>query len=91
MKKIKGFFSFFGLAFTQVAVSTAVIAYMELALNRFGYTATQSWQFYVFHLLFLLPCVLLLTPAGFMSDKYPLDIVPLAAGLGAFRCGRLPV
>ena len=93
MKKIKGFFSFFGLAFTQVAVSTAVIAYMELALNRFGYTATQSWQFYVFHLLFLLPCVLLLTPAGFMSDKYPKEKVLLwtsflsLPALGLFGAG----
>ena len=71
MKKVKGFFSFYSLAFTQVAVSTALIAYMELTLNRLGYTATGSWEFYVFHLLFLLPCVLLLTPAGFFSDKYP--------------------
>jgi acyl-[acyl-carrier-protein]-phospholipid O-acyltransferase/long-chain-fatty-acid--[acyl-carrier-protein] ligase len=75
MKKVKGFFSFYSLAFTQVAVSTALIAYMELTLNRLGYTATGSWEFYVFHLLFLLPCVLLLTPAGFFSDKYPKEKV----------------
>ena len=77
MKKVKGFFSFFGLAFTQVAVSTAIIAYTELVLSRMGYTATGSWQFYVLHLLFLLPCVLLLTPAGFMSDKHPKERVLL--------------
>ena len=77
MKKVKGFFSFFGLAFTQVAVSTALIAYAELILNRMGYTPTGSWQFYVLHLLFLLPCVLLLTPAGFMSDKYPKERILL--------------
>ncbi|MBR4008080.1 MFS transporter, partial [Fibrobacter sp.] len=77
MKKVEGFFSFFGLAFTQVAVSTAIIAYTELVLSRMGYTATGSWQFYVLHLLFLLPCVLLLTPAGFMSDKHPKERVLL--------------
>ena len=75
MKKVKGFFSFFGLAFTQVAVSTALVAYMELLLNRMGYTPTLSWQFYVLHLLFLLPCVLLLTPAGYVSDKFPKERV----------------
>ena len=42
MKKIKGFFSFFGLAFTQVAVSTALIAYAELVLSRMGFTPTGS-------------------------------------------------
>ena len=93
MKKIKGFFSFFGLAFTQVAVSTALIAYMELFLTRMGYTATESWQFYVLHLLFLLPCVLLLTPAGFFSDKYPKERVLLwttllsIPALGLFGAG----
>ena len=81
MKKIKGFFSFFGLAFTQVAVSTALVAYTELVLSRMGFTATGSWQFYVLHLLFLLPCVLLLTPAGFVSDKYPKERILLWTSL----------
>ena len=79
--KVKGSFSYFGFAFTQVAVSTAIIAYMELVLNRMGYTATGSWQFYVLHLLFLLPCALLLTPAGFASDKYPKEKVMLWTSL----------
>ncbi|MBR5693151.1 MAG: AMP-binding protein [Fibrobacter sp.] len=77
MKKVKGFFSFFGLAFTQVAVSTALVAYMELVLSRMGFTPTGSWQFYVLHLLFLLPFVLLLTPAGYLSDKFPKERVLL--------------
>lgn len=75
MKKIRSFSSFYVLAFTQVAVSTVILAYMEFILNRLGFTATGSWEFYVFHLLFLLPCVLLLTPAGFFSDKYPKEKV----------------
>ena len=75
MKKIRSYSSFYILAFTQVAVSTAILAYMEFALNRLGFTATGSWEFYAFHLLFLLPCVLLLTPAGFFSDKYPKEKV----------------
>ena len=79
--KVKGSFSYFGFAFTQVAVSTAIIAYMELVLNRMGYTATESWQFYVLHLLFLLPCALLLTPAGFVSDKYRKEKVMLWTSL----------
>ncbi len=75
MKKIRSYSSFYILAFTQVTVSTAILAYMEFALNRLGFTATGSWEFYAFHLLFLLPCVLLLTPAGFFSDKYPKEKV----------------
>ena len=75
MKKIRSFSSFYILAFTQVAVSMVILAYMEFILNRLGFTATGSWEFYVFHLLFLLPCVLLLTPAGFFSDKYPKEKV----------------
>ena len=75
MKKIRSYSSFYILAFTQVAVSTAILAFMEFTLNRLGFTATGSWEFYAFHLLFLLPCVLLLTPAGFFSDKYPKEKV----------------
>ena len=75
MKKSKGFFSFYGFAFTQVTLSTVLVAYMELVLGRAGYTAMGSWQFYVLHLLFLLPCVLLITPAGYFSDKYPKERV----------------
>lgn len=77
MNKIKGFFSFYGLAFTQVSVSTILLAYMELALSRMGFLATHSWQFYVLHLLFLLPCILLTTPAGYFSDKFPKERVLL--------------
>ena len=77
MNKIKGFFSFFGLTFTQVAVATIVMGYMELSLSRMGFTATDSWQFYLLHLLFLLPCIFLMTPAGFFSDKYPKERVLL--------------
>ena len=75
MKKSRGFLSFYGFAFTQVALSTALVAYMELAFSHAGYTAMGSWQFYVLHLLFLLPCVLLITPAGYFSDKFPKEKV----------------
>lgn len=77
MNKIKGFFSFYGLAFTQVAVSTIIVGYMELVWGRMGFTATESWQFYALHLLFLLPFVLLMSPAGYFSDKYPKERVLL--------------
>ena len=75
MKKSKGFFAFYGFAFTQVALSTILVAYMELVLSRAGFTAMGSWQFYVLHLLFLLPCTLLMTPAGYFSDKFPKERV----------------
>ena len=75
MKKSKGFFAFYGFAFTQVALSTILVAYMELVLSRAGFTAMGSWQFYVLHLLFLLPCALLMTPAGYFSDKFPKERV----------------
>ena len=77
MKKNQGFFSYYGLAFSQVAISTIIVGTMELVFNRMGLTATGSWQFYVLHLLFLLPCILLLTPAGYFSDKYPKERVLL--------------
>ena len=75
MKKSRGFLSFYGFAFTQVALSTALVAYMELEFSHAGFTAMGSWQFYVLHLLFLLPCVLLITPAGYFSDKFPKERV----------------
>ena len=77
MKKSYGLFSYCGLAFSQVALSTIVVGTMELIFSRMGHTPTGSWQFYVLHLLFLLPCVLLLTPAGYFSDKYPKERVLL--------------
>ena len=77
MKKNQGFFSYYGLAFSQVAISTIIVGTMELVFNRIGLTATGSWQFYALHLLFLLPCVLLLTPVGYFSDKYPKERVLL--------------
>ncbi|MCQ2062042.1 MAG: MFS transporter [Fibrobacter sp.] len=77
MSKIKGFFSFFGLVFTQVAAPTMVIAMMELVLSRMGLLTTGSWQFYLLHLLLLLPCLLVLTPAGYFSDKHPKEKVLL--------------
>lgn len=75
MKKTKGFFSFYSLTFTQVAVSTMMISLVEMVFGRMGLTATASWQFYVLHLLFLVPFVLFLTPAGYFSDKYPKEKV----------------
>ena len=77
MKKNQGFFSYYGLVFSQVAIATIFVGTMELVFGRMGFTATGSWQFYVLHLLFLLPCVLLLTPAGYFSDKYPKERVLL--------------
>lgn len=77
MNKIKGFFSFFSLAFAQVSISTVMVGLMELNFSRMGLSSNDSWQFYVLHLLLLLPFVLLLTPAGFFSDKYPKERVVL--------------
>lgn len=77
MNKIKGFFSFYGLAFTQVATSTIVLGFTELLLSRMGFSATESPRFFLLHLLFLLPCILLTTPAGFFSDKFPKERVLL--------------
>ena len=74
MKKT-GLFSYYGLAFSQVAISTIIVGYMELVFSHAGYSPTNSWQFYVLHLLFLLPSLLLITPSGFYSDKYPKEQV----------------
>lgn len=75
MKKTSGVFSFYGLAFSQVAIATIVVGYMELVFSHVGYSPSSSWQFYLLHLLFLLPSLLLITPAGFFSDKYPKEQV----------------
>ena len=77
MKKNQGFFSYYGLAFSQVAISTIIFGTMELVFSRMGFSATGSWQFYVLHLLLLLPCILFLTPAGYFSDKYPKERILL--------------
>lgn len=75
MKKTKGFLSFYSLTFSQVAISTAMVGYLEILMGRLGFSAMGAWQFYVLHLLLLLPCVLLMTPAGYFSDKYPKERV----------------
>lgn len=75
MKKNRGFISFYSLVFVQVAVSTVMVGLMEIAFSRMGLSALSSWQFYVLHLLLLLPCVLLVTPAGYFSDKFPKERV----------------
>ncbi|MCQ2122291.1 MAG: MFS transporter [Fibrobacter sp.] len=101
MRKIKGFIPYFGLAFTQIAASTLVMGLMEMVFNRMRLASTASWQFYLLHLIYLLPCVFLLTPAGFASDKYPKERVlqktsllslPVAGlfALGAFL-GNFPL
>lgn len=77
MKKTKGFLSFYCLTFSQVAVCTAMVGYAEILMGREGFSATGSWQFYVLHLLLLLPCILFLTPAGYFSDKFPKERVLL--------------
>lgn len=77
MSKIKGFFSFFGLVYTQVAACTLVVALMEFSFSRMNLVSTGSWQFYVLHLLLLLPCILVLTPAGYLSDKHPKERILL--------------
>lgn len=101
MESNKGRVAFFSLVFSQVAVSTAMVAYLEIVLAKMGLTPVGSWQFYLLHLLYLLPCVLLISPAGFVSDKYPKErvllwttvlSVPVAFlfGLGAY-CSSLAV
>lgn len=81
MNKISGFFSFFGLVFSQVAATAVVVALMELVFSRMGLSSTSSWQFYVLHLLLLLPCILFLTPAGFVSDKFRKEQVLLVTSV----------
>lgn len=75
MSKIKGFFSFYGLVYAQVAASTIWVALMELVFNRMHLVPISSWQFYVLHLVILVPCLLVLTPAGYLSDKHPKERV----------------
>lgn len=101
MKKIKGFFSFFAHSFAQVCVATIMVGLMEISFSRMGLLSSASWQFYALHLLLLLPAVLLLTPAGYFSDKFPKERVllwttvcsiPVAGlyALGAYL-GNLPL
>ena len=89
MNKIKGFFSFFGLVFAQVASSTIVVALMELVFNRMNLLPNTSWQFYVLHLVLLLPFVLLLTPSGYFSDKYPKERVLLVTTVASIPVSGL--
>ena len=75
MNKIKGFLPFFGLVFTQIASVTALMALLQLALFRISPDADQSFKLYVLHLLLLLPFILVMTPAGHISDKHPKERV----------------
>lgn len=71
MEKHQGSFAFYGVVFSQIASTTALVALMELVLNRLHLFESSDSSFIVLHLLILLPCVLLITPAGYFSDKYP--------------------
>lgn len=71
MKKNKGLFSFYGVVFSQVFATTAIVSLMELVLGRLRLFNTHDPNFLVIHLLVLLPGILLITPAGYFSDKYP--------------------
>ena len=75
MEKHQGSFAFYGVVFSQVASTTALVALMELVLNRLHLFESSDSSFIVLHLLILLPCVLLVTPAGYFSDKYPKERV----------------
>lgn len=75
MKNIRGVLPFLGIVFSQVAAATVVISLMELILNRLNHFSTASWQFYLIHVLILLPCAILITPSGYCSDKYPKEKV----------------
>ena len=81
MNKIKGFLPFFGLVFTQMASATALMALLQLVLFRISPDAGQSFKLYILHLLLLLPFVLVMTPAGHISDKYPKERVLLSISL----------
>ena len=92
----KGTVPFIGFVFSQMAATTFVVGLFELILQRLGYIPSNSWQFYVLHLAILLPAVLLLSPAGFLSDKFPKEKVTrvvsacmlAAVGLFAFAVQR---
>lgn len=75
MRKLKGLCPFLGIALTQVAASSLLVVLLEMILTKMQLDTVKSWQFYVLHLVYLLPCVLLVTPAGFFSDKYPKEKV----------------
>lgn len=81
MNKIKGFLPFFGLVFTQMASATALMALLQLVLFRISPDAGQSFKLYILHLLLLLPFVLVMTPAGHISDKYPKERVLFSISL----------
>lgn len=75
MKSSKGLFSFYGVVFCQVFATTAIVSLMELVLGRLRLFNAQDPNFLVVHLIILLPCILLITPAGYFSDKYPKEKV----------------
>ena len=75
MEKHQGSFAFYGVVFSQVASTTSLVALLELVLNRLHLFESSDSSFIVLHLLILLPCVLLVTPAGYFSDKYPKERV----------------
>ena len=98
--KVKGFFPFLGLVFTQVAAAAGIMALLQLLLSREVPVSEFSWYRYVLEVLVLLPFVLFPTPAGHLSDKYPKEsvlrvttVVSLIFALllaAAFYLGSLP-
>ena len=81
MEKHQGSFAFYGVVFSQVASTTSLVALLELVLNRLHLFESSDSSFIVLHLLILLPCVLLVTPAGYFSDKYPKERILLWTSL----------
>ena len=75
MRKIKGFTPFLGLVFTQVAAAAGMMALLQLLLFRELPASEFSWFRYVLELIVLLPFILVPTPAGHFSDKYPKEKV----------------
>lgn len=94
MEKSKGSVSFYGVVFCQVAATAAIVSLMEFALSSLHLLAGYDWRFFVLHLFILLPCVLFITPASYLSDKFPkeqvLRIVQalsiISVGAFAFAC-----
>lgn len=84
MNKIKGFLPFYILIFTQMAAATALMVLLQFSLFQIHPETGASLNIYLFHLLLLLPFVLVLTPAGHFSDKYPKERVILVSLLFSF-------
>ena len=102
MFKIKGMVPYLGFVFSQMAASTLLVGLLELVLARMvGVGAADMWQVYLLHAVMLFPAVALLSPAGFLSDKYPKESVLRIAGVVALvpvalfglaaRLGSLPL